>query len=132
ISVGANITGTTSVSLKADGTGNITQSMSAILITTPNLSLQSTSGSIGVGIPINMAAGTVAANTLGSVSVNSAGAITLGPSSGGAFQATAKQITLSGTLSGNTITLKSTNNGGGAIEIDADIAGLSKPKATSV
>lgn len=133
ISLAADLNGSTSIALKATGTGSITQTTGGVKLVTPVVTMSSDSGSIGTAlVGINIPSGTVTANTLGTVAVNSAGALTIGASKGSSVQVTAKQITISGTIQGNTIALKATNNAGGPISIGADMIGLSKPKATSI
>ena len=116
IVVNANLTGLSSVTL-VNGASSIIQS--AGVIATPSLTLLS-NNTISV---INASAGYVSVNTSGDVSVTDFASVTLGSSRGNDFALTSSgDITVSGALTANRLTLTSTANNG-AINLNANTTG---------
>lgn len=106
ITLGASVSGSTQAALKAGGTGSITQSISAVAISTPALILRSGEGDIGGSGPtaalFTAVNGTLDVSTGGNglVNINNIGALVLQSSSAGA----SFSLTNSGSLTVNSLT----------------------------
>lgn len=124
------ITGTNSITLKADGAGSITRVGALSVLTAPTVNLSSGSGNLGANTAnaILTAAQNLTANTSGSVFISNVGAVTVGASSAGNAQtfellnsADANgngKITIAGDIAAtvgtiNQITFRSAENSGG-------------------
>jgi len=121
----------TSVSVNANGSGNI--STTGALISTTGLTLSSTSGNIGQGTAINTNADNLQATTsaAGSVNVADTGSVNLLASVAGNFNLTAAgNVTILGALQTTNGTIATTNNGN--ITQNAVIQGVGGGNATSV
>lgn len=112
--LGANITGTTSVSVSANGSGAVT--WTGGIITSPLVSLASGSGNIGApGARVATATPSLTATTAGgTIMINNTGAVTLQASAGSAvYDITGNQnITVGGAISTGNLSLVVTGANG--------------------
>src|SRR5205823_3511352 len=92
ITLGANVSGTSSVTLAGRGSGNITETSQTVQIATPSLTISTGTaaggGGIGAGLPIVTNATTLAATAAGLVNIQDTSPVNLNASSGSTFTLT--------------------------------------------